>query len=71
MILKQKQLTSKCRSCGNTQTLDSGHRAGSYLMKSVPQNMSEIDTTNKGGISENMQESEKKEEEEVEQVQEN
>jgi hypothetical protein len=40
-------------------------------MKSVPQNMSEIDTTNKGGISENMQESEKKEEEEVEQVQEN
>lgn len=45
MYIKQKNLHAKCRSCGNDQVLDSGHRAGAYLMKELPKNMSEIDAT--------------------------
>ena len=33
MFVKQKQLQSKCNSCGNISSLDSSHRAGAYLIK--------------------------------------
>jgi len=43
MYVKQKQLQSKCRSCGNINQLDSTHRAGAYLMKADLTGQSEID----------------------------
>ena len=49
MYIKAKNLHAKCRACGNDQALDSMHRAGSYLMKQLPKNMSEIDVGVKTG----------------------
>lgn len=42
-MVKQKQLQSKCRACGNINQLDSTHRAGIHISKNLPKNMSEID----------------------------
>lgn len=47
MFIKQKRLMSKCRACGNESTLDDMHRAGLQLMKNLPKDMSEIDTSKK------------------------
>ncbi len=44
MFIRQKKLMSKCRACGNENTLDDMHRAGAQLMKNLPKDMSEIDT---------------------------
>ena len=60
MFVKNKQLQSVCRACGNQQTLDSIHKAGNYLSKSVPKNMSEIDTK-KADDTEKEKEDEKQE----------
>jgi len=38
MFIKQKKfLMSKCRACGNENTLDSTHRAGAQLLKQIGQ----------------------------------
>jgi len=47
MYIKQKRLMSKCRACGTENTLDDTHRAGTQLMKNLPKDMSEIDTSKK------------------------
>lgn len=49
MYIKAKNLYAKCRACGHDLALDSMHRAGSYLMKQLPKNMSEIDVGVKAG----------------------
>ena len=67
MFTKNKQLQAVCRACGNIQTLDSTHKAGNYLQKSVPKNMSEIDTK-KAEENEKEKEDEKLEEQEEDNV---
>ena len=49
MFVKQKQLLSTCRACGNQNQLDSMSRAGAYLMKVDLKGQSEIDAN--GGTS--------------------
>ena len=49
MYIKQKRLMSKCRACGTENMLDDTHRAGTQLMKNLPKDMSEIDTSKKQG----------------------
>lgn len=47
MYIKQKRLMSKCRACGTENMLDDTHRAGTQLMKNLPKDMSEIDSSKK------------------------
>lgn len=62
MYIKQKKLMSKCRACGNENSLDGSHRAGTQLMKQLPKDMSEIDQGKDGKkAEESKQESSKAE----------
>jgi hypothetical protein len=45
--VKQKQLFSTCRACGNQNQLDGNHRAGAYLIKANHKGMSEIEDKDK------------------------
>ncbi len=63
--MKQKQLFSTCRACGNTNNLDGNHRAGAYLLKANYKGSNEIDKneTKKGKNGAKNNEEEQKQEE--------
>jgi hypothetical protein len=77
IFVKQKQLFSTCRACGNTNNLDGSHRAGAYLIKANHKGTNEIDDKDKkkGKNGAKINEEEQKQEEaqpkepEVEEIQ--